>query len=143
MIFNFGGNKMGLIKLIGALAIVFFILLTVIGKFKSEDSRLMNEKELQTQEDQKGYRSDVVGDTVLVKIDAPLSKRVDIWKRSPMHEEFLALFPKFGDMKLFVDDRVKDEELKTVIINQLNSIEDDFFSGSVNEFDAKERIDKI
>jgi hypothetical protein len=134
---------MGLIKIVVAGAIVFFILLTVIGKFKSEDNRLMNEKELQAQEDQKGYRSDVVGDMVLIKIDAPLSKRVDIWKRSPIHEDFMGMFPKFGDMKLFVDDRIKDDELKAVIIKNLNSVEDDFFSGSVDEFDAKERIDKI
>jgi len=134
---------MGLIKIIVAGAIVFFILLMGINKFKSEDDRLMNKKELQAQEDQKGYRSDVVGDTVLVKIDAPLAKRIDIWKRSPMHQEFLDLFPKFGDMQMFVDDRVKDEELRAVIINKVKSVEDSFFSGTVSDFEAKENIDKI
>jgi len=134
---------MGLIKILVAGAIVFFILLMGINKFKSEDERLMSKNELQAKEDRKGYRSDVVGDIVLIKIDAPLPKRVDIWKRSPIHQEFIAMFPKFGDMKLFVDDRIKDDELKSLIIKKLNSVEDDFFSGSVDEFEAKERIDKI
>jgi len=134
---------MGLIKILVAGAIVFFILLMGIKKFKSEDERLMSKQELLAKEDQKGYRSDVVGDMVLIKIDAPLGKRVDIWKRSPIHEDFMQMFPKFGDMKLFVDDRIKDDELKALIIKKLNSVEDDFFSGSVDEFEAKERIDKI
>ena len=134
---------MGLIKILVAGAIVFFILLMGINKFKSEDERLMSKNELQAKEDQKGYRSDVVGDMVLIKIDAPLPKRVDIWKRSPMHEEFLDLFPKFGDMQMFVDDRVKDEELRAVIINKVKSVEDSFFSGTVSDFEAKENIDKI
>ncbi|SFV63602.1 hypothetical protein MNB_SV-9-1321 [hydrothermal vent metagenome] len=134
---------MGLVKLLVAGAIVFFILIVGINKFKSEDERLMSKSQLLAQEDQKGYKRDVVGDTVLIKIDAPLSKRIDIWKRSPMHEEFLSYFPKFEDMKLYVDDIVKDDELKSVIIKQLKSVEDDFFSGSIGDFEAKEKIDKI
>ncbi len=133
----------GLMIFVVAAGIGFYILTNVIGKFKEEDNRLMNENELLAQEDQKGYRTDVVGDMVLVKSDAPIAKRIAVWKRSPMHEEYIALFPNFSEMELYVDDRVHDDELKGKILKKLKKIGSDFFSGSVGEIQAKEDLDKI
>jgi len=133
----------GFMIFVVAAAIGFYLLTNIIGKFKEEDNRLMNENELQAQEDQKGYRTDVVGDMVLVKSNDPIEKRIGVWKRSPMHEEYVALFPNFSEMELYVDDRVHDDELKGRILKRLKKISSDFFSGSVGEIQAKEDLDKI
>ena len=133
----------GLMIFVVAAGIAFYLLTNVIGQFKEEDNRLMNDNELLAQEDQKGYRTDVVGDMVLVKSDAPIEKRIGVWKRSPMHEEYIALFPNFSEMELYVDDRVHDDELKGRILKKLKKIGSDFFSGSVGEIQAKEDLDKI
>ncbi len=133
----------GIVGFVIVAGIAFFILTNVIGKFKDEDNRLMNDNEIQKQEDMKGYRTDVVGDTVLVYSDAPIQKRVAVWKRSPMHEEYLGLFPNFSEMELYVDDRVRDDELKAKILKKLKKDGSDFFSGSVGAIQAKEDIDKI
>jgi len=80
---------------------------------------------------------------VLVKSNDPIAKRIGVWKRSPMHEEYVALFPNFSEMELYVDDRVHDDELKGRILKRLKKISSDFFSGSVGEIQAKEDLDKI
>jgi hypothetical protein len=133
----------GLTLFIIAAGIGFYLLTNIIGKFKEEDNRLMNDQEIQKQEDMKGYRTDVVGDTVLVYRDTSIQNRIGVWKRSPLHEEYLNLFPNFSEMELFVDDRVQDDELKAKILKQLKKISGDFFSGTVGAIQAKEDLDKI
>jgi len=133
----------GFTLFVAVAAIGFYLLTNIIGKFKEEDNRLMNDKELQKQEDMKGYRTDVVGDTVLVYSDTPIQNRIGVWKRSPLHEDYLNLFPNFSEMELFVDDRVHDDELKGRILKQLKKISSSFFSGTIGAIQAKEDLDKI
>jgi hypothetical protein len=80
---------------------------------------------------------------VIVKSDEPIKKRIELWKRSPLHIEYINLFPDFSEMTLYVDDRIYDAELKSTILNQLKKVESDFFTGAVSPVQAKENLDKI
>jgi len=133
----------GMIILIVVGIVAFFGITNFVGKLKNDDDRLMNEGDRQKIDDSKAFRTDVVGNEVLVKGDAPLDKRIDTWKRSPLHDEYMGKFPDFSDMKLYIDDRVQDDELKAVIIAALERVEGKFFAGGLSPIAAKEEIDRL
>jgi hypothetical protein len=135
-------NK-GLMIFIAVGALMFYLVTNFVGKLKNEDERLLTSQDKQVMEDQKSYRSDVAGDMVIVKSDEPIKKRIELWKRSPLHIEYINLFPDFSEMTLYVDDRIYDAELKSTILNQLKKVESDFFTGAVSPVQAKENLDKI
>ena len=135
-------NK-GLMIFLAVGALMFYLVTNFVGKLKNEDERLLTSSDRQAIEDKKSYRSDVTGDMVIVKSNAPIKKRIELWKRSPLHSEYLTLFPDFSEMTLYVDDRVYDTELKSVILDQLKKVESDFFTGAISPVQAKENLDNI
>jgi hypothetical protein len=135
-------NK-GLMIFIAVGALMFYLVTNFVGKLKNEDERLLTSSDKQAIEDKKSYRSDVAGDMVIVKSDEPIKKRIELWKRSPLHIEYINLFPDFSEMTLYVDDRIYDAELKSTILNQLKKVESDFFTGAVSPVQAKENLDRI
>ncbi len=122
---------------------LFFGITNFVGKLKDEDDRLMNASDIQKKQDAEAYRTDVVGNAVIVASNAPIAKRIDTWKRSPLHDEYMDKFPDFSDMKLYIDDRVQDTELKDIIIRSLEKVESKYFAGGLSPIQAKEEIDNL
>lgn len=99
-------NK-GILIFIGLGIAAVYLVLGFLDKMGTSSELSTVEQKIQTQ-DMTYYRTDAIGQTVLYFSDESYSKKFEIWKRSPLHEEFFVLFPNFMAMKDFVSDRILD-----------------------------------
>ncbi|MFK5975618.1 MAG: hypothetical protein QM493_03825 [Sulfurovum sp.] len=86
---------------------------------------------------------DSIGQDILDVTDITLSEQIEAWNSSILKEDFLALFPDFEEMKLFIEERVRGDEVKTHINSAIEKIESDFFSGKINAESAQRKLGKI
>ncbi|SFV58438.1 hypothetical protein MNB_SV-6-1737 [hydrothermal vent metagenome] len=93
------------------------------------------------QADKKHYRQDAIGQTVLVFGGESYQEKFEIWKRSPLHGEFMELFPNFMAMKNFVKDRILDSVFQEELSKKIDAIETEYFSGKISDMQAKEKLD--
>ena len=132
--------KQGMIiyLLIGFVAAYFLV--GFVNKLHDENDALLTKEKAMMKADMQYYQKDVVGNTVLVLKGLTSEKKYGVWKRSPLYHEMIELFPDFGGMKAFINDRIIDDELKSELLQKLDRLEDDFFSGRVSEDEAKEAL---
>jgi hypothetical protein len=134
----------GLITFMIIGGILAYLLTGFIDKLQKEDDRLLSENKIQMQEDMKYYKKDAVGDPVLVFRDIPETEKIAIWKRSPMYQEMLDLFPDFSEMKAFVNDRIiTNDSFKQKLLKRVEEVEDGYFSGAMTDMQVKEHLDSI
>jgi len=60
-----------------------------------------------------------------------------------LKRECLSLFPDFGEIKLFVKERLRGDGLKSYLTNAISKIEADFFSGKIDAEGAQRRLERI
>jgi|LGVC01.1.fsa_nt_gb hypothetical protein len=131
----------GLIIFIAIGAILSYILVGFINDIQDADNKLITQEKLIAKEDKSYYRKDVVGQTILVFKDISFEKKLGVWKRSPLHQEFMDLFPNFLGMKAFISDRIIDADFQQRLTSKVNETEDAFFSGNITQEQAKEKLD--
>jgi hypothetical protein len=130
----------GLIIFIAIGAILGYILVGFIGDLEEEDDKLLTQEKLIRKQDRVYYQKDVVGQTILVLKDVPMAKKIGIWKRSPLHQEFMDLVPNFEDLRNFVNDRIIDKDFQDKLLKAINTAEDDYFSGKITQGEIKEKL---
>lgn len=136
-------NK-GLITFFIIGAILAYLLTGFIDKLQKEDDRLLSENKKQKQEDMQYYMKDAVNNPILVFKDIPEAQKIAIWKRSPLYQEMLGLFPDFSEMKAFVQDRIIiDDSFKQKLLKRIKEAEDGYFSGTMTDIQVKEHLDSI
>jgi len=133
----------GLLIFIAIGAVLAYLLIGFIGKLEDTDERLMTEDKMILKEDRKSYRKDLAGNTILVFKGLSEAQKTAIWERSPLHKEFLELFPDFSEMKHYVNDRVFDDAFKKKLMKRIDEAETGYFSGSMDEVQAKEKLDDL
>ena len=74
---------------------------------------------------------------------APVSIQMDAWNESLLKQEFLEVFPDFGGMKVFAQERVRGNALRTKLKSTLESVEDAYFSGAMSAEDAKRKLGSL
>lgn len=131
----------GLIIFIAIGAILSYILVGFINDIQEADDKLITQEKLIAKEDMSYYRKDVIGQTILVFKDISFEKKLGIWKRSPLHQEFMDFFPNFLEMKAFINDRILDADFQQKLTKKVNETEDAFFSGEITQEQAKEKLD--
>jgi len=131
----------GLIIFIAIGAILSYILVGFINDIQDADDKLITQEKLIAKEDMGYHQKDVVGQTILVFKDISSEKKIGIWKRSPLHQEFMDLFPNFTEMKAFIKDRIIDTDFQQRLTKKVDETEDAFFSGEVTQEQAKEKLD--
>ena len=131
----------GLIIFIAIGAILSYILVGFIGDIQDADDKLITQEKLIAKEDMSYHQKDVIGQTILVFKNISFEKKLGIWKRSPLHQEFMDFFPNFSEMKAFVNDRIIDADFQQKLIKKVNEVEDAFFSGEATQEQAKEKLD--
>lgn len=131
----------GLIIFIAIGAILSYILVGFIGDLQDEDDKLISQEKLIAKEDMSYHQKDVVGQTILIFKDVSFEKKLNIWKRSPLHQEFLDFFPNFTEMKAFINDRIVDADFQQRLSKIVDNTEDAFFSGEITQEQAKEKLD--
>ncbi|MEA3456049.1 MAG: hypothetical protein U9R26_06050 [Campylobacterota bacterium] len=131
----------GLIIFIAIGAILSYILVGFIGDIQDEDDKLITQEKLIAKEDMTYHQKDVVGQTILVFNNDSFEKKIGVWKRSPLHQEFMDFFPNFTEMKSFIGDRIVDADFQQRLTRQVDEAEDAFFSGEITQAQAKEKLD--
>ncbi len=131
----------GLIIFIAIGAILSYILVGFIGDLQDEDDKLLTQEKMIAKEDMSYHEKDVVGQTILVFSDDSCEKKIGVWKRSPLHQEFMDFFPNFSEMKAFINDRIIDAEFQQRLTKQVDDVEDAFFSGEITQEQVKEKLD--
>ena len=135
--------KQGMIIFIAVGVIGSYFLISFLNKMQRTDS-LSTDDTRQERSDLTHYRKDVIGQTVLTfNSNESYDKKLEIWKRSPLHQEYLDLFPNFMAMKAFIDDRITDASFKGELLKKIDKIESDFFSGSISNIEAREKLKEL
>jgi hypothetical protein len=121
----------------------FYVVTNFVGDIQKEDEVYQN-KGYQEEHKYDQYQSvDSIGREILDLTGADAKTQITAWNASGLKQEFLEFFPDFGDMKRFVKERVRGDILQEKLINNINSIEGKFFSGSMNAEQAKHALDSL
>jgi len=114
-----------------------------VGDIQEEDEIYRNNAYEQEHKYDKYKTVDAVGQDILNLLGADAGTQVAAWNESSLKNEFLLLFPDFGDMKNFVKDRIKGDALSTKLLAQIKSVEDKFFAGSIGADQAKLELSSL
>ncbi len=125
----------------------YFFVMQVVDESNSYEDSTMSEdghtnyyRKKANAKDRKYHVEDSLGQTVFRGTGLSLAEKKDIWSRSPLKFEMISKFPKFGLMKMFVKDRVEDSDLQKLVLKQVEKVQDDMMSGTINSNDAKYRL---
>lgn len=83
---------------------------------------------------------DTVGDSILNVSMLSFDEQLEVWHNSPLRDEFMALFPKFSEMKAYIRDRVVATELSDKLIADVDKAEDKYFSGELTADETKQML---
>jgi len=108
-----------------------------VGGIQEEDEQYRNQDYVQEHKYDKYKAVDEVGQDILNLLGANVGTQVAAWNESQLKNEFLLLFPDFGDMKIFVKGRIKGDALSAKLLTKIKSVEDKYFAGSINADQAK------
>ncbi len=122
-----------------------FLYLTVnfVGDIQEDDEKYRNKGYDQKHMYDKYQTVDSVGQEVLNLLGADAKTQIAAWNKTKLKDEYILLFPDFGAMKNFVNDRINGEVLKTKLLTQIKSVEDRFFSGDITADQAKQEFSSL
>ncbi|OQX72839.1 MAG: hypothetical protein B6D59_07305 [Campylobacteraceae bacterium 4484_4] len=133
----------GLIIFIAIGAILGYILVGFINDIQEADDKLITQEKMIAKEDMKYHQKDAIGQTILVFKDQPFEKKLGIWQRSPLHQEYMNFFPNFMEMKAFINDRIVDPDFQKQLTEKVSEVEDAYFAGEITQPEAKEKLSNL
>ncbi len=120
-----------------------YLLMSFLGKIQKTD-KLSTAESRQEAADLTHYKKDAVGNTVLMfNPEDSYEQKLQVWKRSPLHEQFLDYYPNFRSMKGFAKDRIVDDTFREQLLKRIDGIESEFFSGTISNLEAREKLQKL
>ena len=81
-----------------------------------------------------------IGQDILDLNGVDIGTQVSVWNESKLKKEFLKFFPDFEEMKNFVKKRIKGELLIAKLLEQINSVENKYFGGTITAEVAKQEL---
>jgi hypothetical protein len=114
-----------------------------VGNIQEEDDQYRNNAYKQEHKYDKYKSVDSVGQDVLNLLGANDKIQVAAWNESSLKNEFILLFPDFGDMKLFVKNRINGDALTAKLLTQITQVEDKFFAGTITADQAKQELSSL
>ena len=124
------------------LGFLYFVT-TFVGDIQAEDEAYQNNDYNQERKYDKYQSVDSIGQGILDLTGADAITQLGAWNSSMLKEEFLDLFPKFDEMKDFANDRIRGKILQDKLTQTLNTIEDKFFSGTMDSEQAKRELSEL
>ncbi|MEA2048613.1 MAG: hypothetical protein U9O64_09240 [Campylobacterota bacterium] len=126
-----------------AIGIGFLYFITnFIGEIQQEDS--LQSSEYKDKHKYDAYQSvDSIGREILDVTDADTAVQVGAWNSSQLKKEFLTLFPDFSEMKIFAKERVRGATLQKKLMHMIDTVEHQYFSGSVDAEGAKRSLGSL
>ena len=118
-----------------------YFITSFVGDIQEEDDKYQN-IEYQKKHMYDEYQSvDSIGREILDLTGTDTATQMAAWKKSGLKEEFLALFPNFGEMKKFVKERTRGDALQAELFKTIDEVEGKYFSGTMNAEQAKRALD--
>ncbi len=133
----------GLIIMIVVGVTLAYFLIGFVKTLDTDASEAIAKEQKIASEDQLFHRKDSIGQTILVFENAPIEKKLQTWKRSPLHGEFMKFFPNFDQMRLFVSDRIIDPEFQENLTKKINETEEGYFSGTMTKEQAHDALNSF
>jgi len=116
-----------------------YFITNFVGDIQQDEKFQSEEYKQKHQYDQ--YQSvDSIGREILDMTGTPVGTQVQAWNNSALKTEFVALFPDFSDMKLFINERIRGDALKAKLTSSVNEVESKYFSGAMNAEQAKREL---
>lgn len=135
--------KEGLVIFIAVGVIGGYLLINFLGKVQKTD-KFSTDQTKQEVADLTHYKKDAIGNTVLMfNPEDSYEQKLQVWKRSPLHEKFLSYYPNFRAMKSFAKDRIVDDTFREQLVKKIDGIESEFFSGTISNLEAQEKLQKL
>lgn len=127
-----------------AIGIGFLYFVTnFVGGIQEEDERYRNEGYVLEHKYDKYLGVDSVGRNVLNLLGADAKTQIAAWNEGALKEEYLSLFPDFGQMQMFIKERIKGDALSAALSKQLKRVEDQFFTGTISQEQAKQTLGSL
>lgn len=125
----------------GVVAIYF--LTDFIGDIQKDDDRFVSSESKKKAQYRSFIVKDSIGQKMLDVTGQPPEVQIKAWNESSIKEELIELFPDFGAMKIFAKDRVRGEVVSKKLLDQLDSVEGKFFSGTIDNEAAKRELQTL
>jgi len=124
------------------LGFLYFVT-TFVGDIQAEDDAYKNNDYSQEHVYDKYQTVDSIGQDILDLTGANAKTQLGAWNNSILKDEFLELFPRFDEMKNFAKDRIRGKILQNKLITTISTIEDKFFSGTMDAEQAKRELSSL
>jgi len=105
-----------------------------------QDEKFQNEEYKQKHQYDQYKTVDSIGREILDLTSASVNTQVQAWNDSALKKDFLELFPDFSEMKIFVNERVRGDALKAKLIDSVDEVESQYFSGAMDAEQAKREL---
>ena len=112
----------------------------VVGKYDLSEPFQQSEKYDEAHQYDKFYGNDSIGRDVLDLRGENDERQLEAWNRSPLKDAFFTLFPDFSDMRYFIEEHLRGEFLINYLLEHIEEIESDFFSGKLTTEEAKRKF---
>ena len=112
----------------------------VMGEYNLTSSFEDSEKYDEIHQYDKFYGSDSIGRDVLDVQGENDERQLEAWNRSPLKNAFFTLFPSFDDMRYFIEAHLRGEFLTNYLLERIEKIESDFFSGKTTTEEARRKF---
>ena len=132
-------DKSFLVFILIGIGFLYFIT-SFVGDIQEEDDKYQNRAYAQEHKYDKYQKVDSVGRNILNLLGTSAGTQVAAWNQTGLKEEYIALFPDFGEMKSFVKERIKGDALSAKLLKKTSSVEDKFFAGSITAEEAKQEL---
>jgi len=125
-----------------AIGAIYFLSNTV-KKVQNSDETYQNE-DYKDKHQYDAYQStDSIGQEILDVREEQYAKQLDAWNASELKQDFLDLFPDFGEMKVFAQERIRGDALIEKLVSSVDDIEFAYFGGKMDTEQAQRKLRAI
>lgn len=132
-------DKSFLVFIVIGIGFLYFIT-SFVGDIQEDDEKYRNNAYVQEHRYDKYQKVDSVGRNILNLLGTNTGTQVAAWNETALKDEYIALFPDFGEMKNFVKERIKGDALSAKLLKKTSTVEDKFFSGAITAEEAKQEL---
>jgi len=127
-------------KLILMAIIIFIIISGLINAIKSLDDEVDKRSNYSTKH-QEYYGQNIIGEQTICLNGLSLVEKRKVWDASSIKAEMIALFPKFDDMSIFVEEHVVDDgDFKQNLLVEIDELKGDYITGAITSEKVKSSL---
>lgn len=95
-------------------------------------------------EDKGRYKLNSVGESILELNGLNEAQKMDAWRRSPIQDDMIDMFPNFQKMKDFINHRVVDDgEFKANMLKTIDELESAYIAGEIDSQSVKAKLSHL